>query len=67
MALSTRLAIESDLITTDVIMVPLFPYLVVRHQVYDIPTVVVDGGSAKIVGPRAEDDFVTQVIAARQG
>lgn len=63
MALSTRVAIESERITTDVIMVPLFPYLVVRHQVSDIPTVVVDGGAGKIVGPLPEVEFVTRVIA----
>jgi hypothetical protein len=63
-ALSTRVAIASERITTDVIMVPLFPYLVVRHQVSDIPTVIVDGGAARIVGPLPEDEFVTRVIAA---
>jgi hypothetical protein len=45
-------------------MVPLFPYLVVRHQVSDLPTVVVNGGQAKIVGTVSEDDLVTRVIAA---
>jgi hypothetical protein len=62
-SLSTRLAIESERVTTDVIMVPMFPYLVVRHQVSDIPAVVVNG-DAKITGPRAESDFVDQVLAA---
>jgi hypothetical protein len=37
---------------------------VVRHPDSDIPTVVVDGGTAKIVGPLPEDEFVTRVIAA---
>ena len=46
-------------------MVPLFPYLVVRHQVSDLPTVVVDGGVAKIVGAPQEDELVARVIAAR--
>ena len=45
-------------------MVPLFPYLVVRHQVSDLPTVVVNGGVAKIVGALPEDEFVSRVIAA---
>lgn len=63
MSLSTRLAIESDRVTTDVVMVPLFPYLVVRHQVGDIPTTVVNG-AVKIVGPLPEADFVAQVVAA---
>ena len=43
-------------------MVPLFPYLVVRHQVSDIPTAVVNG-RGKIVGPLPEDEFVGRVIA----
>lgn len=63
MSLSTKLALESDRVTTDVIMVPMFPYLVVRHQVADIPTTVVNGG-VKIVGPRDEAEFVDQVLAA---
>jgi hypothetical protein len=45
-------------------MVPLFPYLVVRHQVSDLPTVVVNGGRAKVVGAVTEDELVTRVIAA---
>jgi hypothetical protein len=61
-SLSTRAAIESDRVRTDVIMVPLFPYLVVRHQVANIPTTVVDG-RGKIVGPVAEDEFVARVVA----
>lgn len=63
MSLSTRVAIESESVTTDVIMVPMFPYLVVRHQVSNIPTTVVNAG-AKIVGPREEADFVDQIVAA---
>ena len=62
MSLSSRLAIESERVTTDVIMAPMFPYLVVRHQVSDLPTVVIDG-RGKIVGPVPEDEFVSRVIA----
>ena len=63
MSLSAKLALESDRVTTDVIMVPMFPYLVVRHQVSDVPTTVVNGG-VKIVGPRDEPEVVDQVLAA---
>ena len=44
-------------------MVPMFPYLVVRHQVSDLPTVVVNGRE-QIVGPVSEDDFVARVQSA---
>jgi hypothetical protein len=50
-------------VSVDVIMVPMFPYLVVRDQVSDIPTTVVNGG-AKLVGARDETDFVGQLLAA---
>jgi len=49
-------------VTTDVIMVPLFPYLVVRYAVSNVPTTVVDGRTAA-TGPLAEDDYLGAVLA----
>lgn len=43
-------------------MVPLFPYLVVRHGVDDVPTTVVNG-RAKIVGAVGEEEFIARVVA----
>ena len=62
MALSTSFALESDRVTTDVIMVPLFPYLVVRYGVGDVPTTVVNGRPAA-VGPLNEEAYLTAVLA----
>lgn len=64
MSLSARLAIESDLITTDVNMVDLFPYLAVRYQADDVPATVVNGTKA-VVGSLPEDEYVTRILAAR--
>ena len=61
MALSTSFALESEQVTTDVIMVPLFPYLVVRYGVGDVPTTVVNGRPAA-VGPLDEDAYLTAVL-----
>lgn len=57
------MAMESELLTTDVIMVNLFPYLAIRHQVDDVPTTVIDG-KAKLVGPLREPEYVGQILAA---
>jgi hypothetical protein len=59
------MAIAAPHVTCDVIMVPLFPYLVVRHQISDLPTVVVNGRD-KIEGALPEDDVVTRVLASGQ-
>ncbi|HSF05965.1 MAG TPA: thioredoxin family protein [Methylomirabilota bacterium] len=63
MALSTRMAIESDRVTTDVIMVNLFPYLAIRHQVDNVPTTVVNGRD-KLVGPLDEAQYVARILTA---
>lgn len=63
MSLSTRLALESDLVTTDVVSVALFPYLAVRYQADDVPTTVVNGRKAH-AGAAAEEDYVRRVVAA---
>jgi len=49
-------------VTTDVIMVPLFPYLAVRHGVSDVPTTVVNGRPV-VVGPRDEGAYLTEVLS----
>ena len=64
MSLSTRLAGESELIFTEVIMVPLFPYMAVRHAVDNTPTTVINGGQGRIVGPVGEDEYVDRVLSA---
>lgn len=43
MQLATELALASDLVTVDVIMVNLFPYMAIRYQAGDVPTTVVNG------------------------
>ena len=44
-------------------MVPLFPYLVVRHGVGDVPTTIVNGRPA-LVGPKAEADYLRAIVEA---
>jgi hypothetical protein len=61
-SLSTRLAVESPRITTDVINVAVLPYLAVRHGVDDIPTTVVNGRKA-CVGVLSEEEFVRRVLS----
>ena len=63
MALSARFALASTHVTTDVVMVPLFPYLAVRHGVADVPTTVVNG-TTRVVGPLAEDAYLTALLAS---
>jgi hypothetical protein len=45
-----------------VIMVALFPYLVVRSAVSNVPTTVVNGRTAA-TGPLAEDDYLAAMLA----
>jgi Thioredoxin domain len=61
-SLSTRLAIESPRITTDVINIAVLPYLAVRYGVEDIPTTVVNRHKAW-VGPATEEEFVRSILA----
>lgn len=61
-ALATRLAIASPLVTTDIIMVNLFPYLAIRHQVDDVPTTVVNGVKI-LVGLHDEVEAITKIAA----
>ncbi len=65
MALATRLAIASPLVTTAVIMVNLFPYLAIRHQVDDVPTTVVNGVKT-LVGLHDELEAVATILGTVQ-
>jgi hypothetical protein len=60
--LSARFALASDHVTTDVVMVPLFPYLVVRYGVANVPTTVVNARTS-VVGPLPEDEYLTALLA----
>ena len=63
MSLSARLAIESPLISVDVINVAVLPYLAIRHGVDDVPTIVANGRRA-CVGVLSEDEFAQRVLAS---
>ena len=64
MALSTRFALASEMVTTDVLMVPIFPYLAVRYGVADVPTTVVNG-TPRAVGPLEEEEaYLTALLAS---
>ena len=62
MALSARFALASNRVTTDVVMVPLFPYLVVRYGVANVPTTVVNARTS-VVGPLAEAEYLAALLA----
>jgi len=62
-ALSTHAALASPLVTTDVVMVNLFPYLAVRYQADDVPTTVVNGRKT-IVGSVAEEAYIEAIAGA---
>lgn len=62
MSLSTRFALAAPLVTTDVIMVSLFPYLAIRHQADDVPTTVVNGRKAA-VGALEEGDYLDRLLS----
>lgn len=61
MSLSTRFALAAPRVTTDVIMVSLFPYLAIRHGADDVPTTVVNGRKAA-VGALGEADYLARVL-----
>ncbi len=50
----------SELVTTDIVMVNLFPYLAIRYGATDVPTTVVDGRK-RVVGPAPEDEYVRAI------
>ena len=65
MRLAQQLAVESDLVTADLVEVTEFPSLAQRYQVRAVPrTVVNETGS--IAGALPEAEFVKAVIAAAQ-
>ncbi len=63
MRLAQQLAVESDLITADLVEITEFPHLAQRYQIRAVPrTVVNETGS--IEGALPEADFVEAIIAA---
>ncbi len=63
MRLAQQLAVESDLITADLVEITEFPHLAQRYQVRAVPrTVVNEMGS--IEGALPEAQFVEAIIAA---
>jgi len=63
--LAQQLAIESDLITADLVEVTEFPHLAQRYQVRAVPRTIVNE-TAAIEGAVPEAQFVEAVIAATQ-
>jgi len=63
--LAQQLAIESDLVTADLVEVTEFPHLAQRYQVRAVPRTIVNE-TAVIEGALPEAQFVEAVIAATQ-
>ena len=63
MRLATELAVESDLVTADLVEVTEFPQLAQRYQVRAVPRTLVNEG-ASIEGALPESEFVKAVVAA---
>ena len=63
MRLAQQLAVESDLITADLVEVTEFPHLAQRYQVRTVPRTVVNE-TASIEGALPESEFVRAVVAA---
>jgi predicted DsbA family dithiol-disulfide isomerase len=61
--LAQQLAMESDLITADLVEITEFPDLARRYQVRAVPRTVVNG-TAGIDGALPESEFVKAVVAA---
>lgn len=66
MRLAQQLAIESDLVTADLVEVTEFPHLAQRYQVRAVPRTIVNE-TAVIEGALPEAQFVEAVLAAAQG
>jgi len=64
--LAQQLAIESDLVTADLVEVTEFPHLAQRYQVRAVPRTIVNE-TAVIEGALPEAQFVEAVLAAAQG
>lgn len=65
MRLAQQLAVESDLVTADLVEVTEFPSLAQRYQVRAVPRTVVNE-SGSIAGALPEAEFVKAVIAGAQ-
>ena len=63
MRLAQQLAVESDLITADLVEVTEFPHLAQRYSVRAVPRTVVNE-TASIEGALPESEFVRAVVAA---
>ncbi len=63
MRLATQLAVESDLLTADLVEVTEFPYLAQRYLVRAVPKTVVNE-TTSIDGALPESEFVKAVAAA---
>ena len=63
MRLAQQLAVESDVITADLVEVTEFPHLAQRYQVRAVPRTLVNE-TASIEGALPESEFVKAVVAA---
>ena len=63
MRLAQQLAVESDVITADLVEVTEFPHLAQRYSVRAVPRTVVNE-TASIEGALPESEFVRAVVAA---
>jgi predicted DsbA family dithiol-disulfide isomerase len=61
--LAQQLAVESDLVTADLVEVTEFPHLAQRYSVRAVPRTVVNE-TASIEGALPESEFVKAVVAA---
>jgi hypothetical protein len=61
--LAQQLAVESDLITADLIEVTEFPHLAQRYSVRTVPRTIVNE-TVSIEGALPESEFVKAVVAA---
>jgi predicted DsbA family dithiol-disulfide isomerase len=61
--LAQQLAVESDLVTADLVEVTEFPHLAQRYAVRAVPRTVVNE-TASIEGALPESEFVKAVVAA---
>jgi predicted DsbA family dithiol-disulfide isomerase len=60
--LAQQLAVESELVTADLVEITEFPDLARRYQVRAVPRTVVNG-TAAIEGALPESEFVKAVVA----
>lgn len=63
MRLAQQLAVESDLVTADLVEVTEFPLLAQRYSVRAVPRTVVNE-TVSIEGALPESEFVNAVVAA---